>query len=57
LEYLREERQLVHSLLLSRQVHPDRRRILEALLRDLDQQIDQELTRRLSPHSGSRAAD
>ena len=57
LERLRDEREQVHSLLLSGHVHPDARSILEALLRDLDRQIDQELTRRLSPHSGSQAAD
>lgn len=58
LERLRDERAQVHALLMSGHVHPNARRTLEALLQDLDRQIDQELTRRLSPHtSDSNAAD
>jgi hypothetical protein len=47
----------VDVLLASGHVNPDARRVLEALLRDLDRQIDAELTRRLSPHSDAQAAD
>jgi hypothetical protein len=58
LERLRDERLQVESLLKGGNVHPNARRTLEALLTDLDRQIDQELTRRLSPNSpGSEAAD
>lgn len=59
LERLRDEREQVQFLLRAANVNPDARHILEALLHDLDREIDEELTRRLSPHSdsGSRAAD
>jgi uncharacterized protein involved in exopolysaccharide biosynthesis len=57
LDRLRDERAQVDVLLASGHVHPNARRILENLLNDLDRQIDEELTRRLSPHSGSQAAD
>lgn len=61
LERLRQERDQVQALLQRGHVNPDARHILEDLLSDLDYQIDQELTRILSPHndegSGSQAAD
>jgi len=59
LERLRDEREQVQSLLHAANVNPDARHILQALLRDLEREIDEELTRRLSPHSdsGSQAAD
>lgn len=59
LERLREEREQVQGLLQRGHVNPDARHILEALLHDLDRQIDEELTRVLSPQRdpGSQAAD
>lgn len=58
LERLRDERDQVELLLQNGKVNPDARHILEELLLDLGRQIDEELTRRLSPHhSDSKAAD
>jgi hypothetical protein len=58
LERLRAERDQVQALLKGGHVLPSARPSLEQLLQDLNQQIDRELTLRLShSSSGSKAAD
>jgi hypothetical protein len=55
---LRQEREQVHNLLISARLSSDTRAVLEALRADLDRQIDEELTNRLShpnPPSDSAA--
>ncbi len=51
LDRLREEREQVHTLLQNPRLSSDTRYVLEALLKDLDTQIDQELTSVLSRSS------
>jgi hypothetical protein len=51
LERLRQEREQVHMLLQNARISSDTRYVLDALLADLDRQIDEELTNRLSPRS------
>jgi hypothetical protein len=50
LERLRQEREQVHKLLQNARISSDTRYVLEALGKDLDRQIDEELTALLSPH-------
>ncbi len=57
LERLRQEREQVHVLLQNARISSDTRYVLEALLADLDRQIDEELTNRLSPHRKSKEED
>lgn len=52
LERLRQEREQVGTLLQNARLASDTRLVLERLASDLDRQIDQELTHRLS-QSGS----
>lgn len=52
LERLRQEREQVSTLLQNARLASDTRQVLEKLATDLDRQIDQELTHRLS-QSGS----
>jgi hypothetical protein len=54
LERLRQERDQVHKLLQGARISSDTRFVLEALCADLDRQIDEELTIRLSPHPKSK---
>lgn len=53
LERLRQEREQVHTLLQNARISSDTRQVLEALRTDLDREIDEELTNRLSPHPKS----
>jgi hypothetical protein len=48
LERLRQEREQVHTLLQNPRLSSDTRYVLDALLSDLDRQIDEELTNVLS---------
>ncbi len=52
LERLRQEREQVSTLLQNARLASDTRQVLEKLATDLDRQIDEELTHRLS-QSGS----
>jgi hypothetical protein len=57
LERLRQEREQVSHLLESARLSADTRHVLEALARDLDHQIDEELTSLLSPgHKSSEGS-